>query len=74
VLIYVQSRLASLLVQYFEYLKLVDKSEVLVSRPNEGIRPSLALRGFLIPIINKIVYELSTAAYLRFTLSFLVLS
>ena len=35
--------MASLLVQYFEYLKPVDKSEVLVSRPNEGIRPSLGL-------------------------------
>jgi len=40
---YVQSRMASLLVQYFEYLKPVDKSEVLVSRPNEGIRPTLGL-------------------------------
>jgi len=27
----------------FEYLKPVDESEVLVSRPNEGIRPSLGL-------------------------------
>jgi len=40
---YVESRMARLLVQYFEYLKPVDKSEVLVSRPNEGIRPSLGL-------------------------------
>jgi len=40
---YVESRMARLLVQYFEYLKQVDKSEVLVSRPNEGIRPSLGL-------------------------------
>ena len=39
----VQSRMASLLVHYFQYHKLVDKSEVLVSRPNEGIRPSLGL-------------------------------
>jgi len=35
--------MARLLVQYFEYLKPVDKSEVLVSRHNEGIRPSLGL-------------------------------
>jgi len=35
--------MARLLVQYFEYLKPVDKSEVLVSRPNEGIRPSHGL-------------------------------
>jgi hypothetical protein len=40
---YVESGMARLLVQYFEYLKPVDKSEVLVSRPNEGIRPSLGL-------------------------------
>jgi hypothetical protein len=40
---YVESRMASLLVQSFEYLQPVDKSEVLVSRPNEGIRPSLGL-------------------------------
>jgi len=42
-MMYVKSRMARLLVQYFEYLKPVDKSEVVVSRPNEGIRPSLAL-------------------------------
>jgi len=42
-MMYVESRMARLLVQYFEYLKLVDKSEVLVSHPNEGIWPSLAL-------------------------------
>jgi len=35
--------MARLLVQYFEYLKPVDKSEVFVSRPNEGIRHSLGL-------------------------------
>jgi len=40
---YVESRMARLLVQYFEYLKPVDKSEVVVSRPNEGIRHSLGL-------------------------------
>jgi len=33
--------MARLLVQYFEYLKPVDKLVVLVSRPNEAIRPSL---------------------------------
>jgi len=38
-----ESRKASLLVQFFEYLKLVDESEVLVGRPNEGIRSSLGL-------------------------------
>jgi hypothetical protein len=32
-----ESRKASLFVQYFEYLKLVDKLQVLVSRPNEGM-------------------------------------
>jgi len=42
-MMYVESQLARLLVQYFEYLKQVDKSEVLVSRPNEGIQPSLGL-------------------------------
>jgi len=35
--------MASLLVQYFEFLKPVDKSEVLVSRPKERIQPSLGL-------------------------------
>jgi hypothetical protein len=35
--------MASLLVQYFEYLKPVDASEDVVTRPNEGIRPSLGL-------------------------------
>jgi len=40
---YVKSPMATLFVQYFEYLKPVDKSEVSVSRPNEGIRPSLGL-------------------------------
>jgi hypothetical protein len=33
----VESRKASLLVQYFEYVKPVDESQVIVSRPNEGI-------------------------------------
>jgi len=42
-MMYVESRVSRLLVQYFEYLEPVDKSEVLVSRPNEGIRPSLGL-------------------------------
>jgi len=35
--------MARLLVQYFEYLKPVDESEVFVSRSNEGIPPSLGL-------------------------------
>jgi len=42
-MMYVESRMARLLVQYCEYFKPVDKSEVLVSRPNEGIRPGLGL-------------------------------
>jgi len=42
-MMYVESRMARLLVQYFEYLKPVDKSEVLVSCPNEGIQPRLGL-------------------------------
>jgi len=35
--------MARLLVQCLEFLELVEKLEVLVSRPNEGIRPSLGL-------------------------------
>ena len=38
-----ESRKASFLVQYFEYLEPVGESEVVVSRPNEGIRTSLGL-------------------------------
>jgi len=36
---YVKSRIAILLVLYCEYPKPVDKSEVLVSCPTEGVRP-----------------------------------
>jgi len=42
-MMYRENGMARLLVQYFEYIKPVDESEVLVSLPNEGIRPSLGL-------------------------------
>jgi hypothetical protein len=56
---YVESRMARLLVEYFEYLKPVDKSEVLVSRPNEGIRPSLGLAMTTNPEIDGSKSELT---------------
>ena len=47
-----ESRKVSHLVQYFEYLKLVDKLEGSVSRPNERRRPILGLATARIPEID----------------------